>query len=128
MNKDIRVLVVDDDIMIRDCILAFLEDEEFQVSVASSAEEGLDVISEIYPTVCITDMRLPGMNGEIFIQKAHLVSPDTHFMIHTGSAYILPDELRAIGMTSDDVLLKPVHDLSRLSGRIIAIAGREMRG
>jgi hypothetical protein len=62
------------------------------------------------------------MNGELFVQKAHQLSPDTHFMIHTGSAYILADELREIGMTSDDVLLKPVHDLSSLSARVVAIA------
>ena len=122
MRRDIRVMVVDDDVMIRDCIIAFLEDEEFQVSVASSAEEGLDVIARVNPTVCITDLRLPGMNGEQFIKRASLLSTATHFIIHTGSAYILSDDLRAIGMTSDDVLFKPVHDLSSISERIIEIS------
>jgi DNA-binding response OmpR family regulator len=123
MKKNIHVMVVDDDIMIRDCILAYLEDEEFDVSVASSAEVGLEAIAELRPAVCITDLRLPGMNGELFIQKAHLLSPGTCFMIHTGSAYILADELRAIGMTSDDILHKPVHDLSCISDRIMRLAG-----
>lgn len=118
-------MVVDDDEMIRECIVAFLEDENFQVAASSSAEDGLKSIAGINPAVCITDLRLPGMNGETFIQKAHLVSPGTHFMIHTGSAYLLADELRAIGMTSDDVLYKPVHDLSCISGRISALAARE---
>lgn len=122
MKNNIRIMVVDDDSMIRECITAFLEDENFQVAAVSSAEEGLEKIAEVDPQVCITDLRLPGMNGESFIQSAHQLHPGTHFMIHTGSAYFLGDELREIGMTSDDVLLKPVHDLSRISGRIRAIA------
>jgi DNA-binding NtrC family response regulator len=124
MKKDIRIMVVDDDEMIRECIIAFLEDEDFQVFAASSAEEGLDAIASVHPTVCITDLRLPGMNGEMFIQNAHLLSPGTHFMIHTGSAYILADELRVIGMTTSDILHKPVHDLSTISGRIMDIAAK----
>jgi DNA-binding NtrC family response regulator len=125
MKKDISVMVVDDDVMIRECIIAFLEDEDFLVSAASNAEEGLEMIAGINPAVCITDLRLPGMNGEMFIQKAHLLSAGTRFMIHTGSAYLLIDELKAIGMTSADILHKPVHDLTSISDRIRSIAGGE---
>lgn len=124
MNHDTPILIVDDDAMIRDCMAAFLEDEGFPVHTADNAENALEMIAVVRPVVCITDMRLPGMNGELFIQKAHAVCPQSHFMIHTGSAYVLADELRALGMDSDDVLLKPIHDLSLLASRVTEIAAR----
>jgi DNA-binding NtrC family response regulator len=122
MNRNIHILIVDDDAMIRDCMTAFLEDEGFTVQAASSAEDALRSIAALKPVVCITDMRLPGMSGELFILNANSACPGTHFMIHTGSSYILTDELRDIGMAFDDVMLKPVHDLTLLSKRIVAIA------
>lgn len=124
MKRDLHVLIVDDDVMIRECMTAFLEDEGFPVHTAASAEEALTLITAVKPAVCITDLRLPGMNGELFIQKAFEVCPATHFMIHTGSAYVLTNELRAIGMGAGDVLLKPVHDLALLAERIMSVAVR----
>ncbi len=125
-HADITVLLVDDDELIRDCVTAYLEDEGFSVSVAASAEEALESLVDIHPAVCISDMRLPGMNGEEFICRAHLLCPDTGYLLHTGMLYTLSDELRSLGMSPDDVLLKPVHSLSMLVQKIkrVAAAGR----
>lgn len=117
-NADIRVLLVDDDEMIRDSVAAYLEDEGFSVYCAASGEEALQVITAIHPAVCISDMRLSGMNGEEFIVTAHTFSPETGYLIHTGMMYCLSDELNAIGMSADDVLLKPIHELSKLVHKI----------
>ena len=127
-NTDIRVLLVDDDEMIRDCVTAYLEDEGFYVHAVASAEEALESIVSLRPAACISDMRLPGMNGDAFILKAHALCPDTGYLLHTGMMYLLSDELRAIGMTDDDVLQKPVHDLSLLVKRIKDLAGSGGRG
>ena len=125
-NADIRILLVDDDQMIRDCVTAYLEDEGFTVHSAASAEEALESIVSISPAVCISDMRLPGMDGEEFISTACRLCPAAGYMLHTGIVYSLSDELRAIGMTADDVLLKPIHDLSKLVDKIkrMAASGR----
>ena len=121
-NADIRVLLVDDEEMIRDCVLAYLEDEGFNVYTAATAEEALESIVSISPSVCISDMSLPGMNGDEFIVMAHAICPSTVFLLHTGMLYTLSKELRAIGMTADDVILKPIHNLSRLVDKIKLIA------
>lgn len=121
-NADITILLVDDDEMIRGCISAYLEDEGFTVSCAASGEEALEVVAALRPMVCITDLRLSGMSGEAFISQAHRLRPETGFLLHTGLAYVLPDELCAIGMTADDVFLKPIHELSTLIKRINEIA------
>ena len=128
-NTDITVLLVDDDEMIRDCVTAYLEDEGFSVHGADSGEAGLALIASLRPTLCMSDMRLPGMNGEEFVMQAHTLSPATRYLLHTGMLYSLSDELLGIGMTSEDVLLKPIHDLSKLVDIIkhSAAAGRKMK-
>lgn len=120
-NVEISVLLVDDDEMIRDCVTAYLEDEGFSVHCAGSAEAALGLIAAIRPVVCVSDLRLPGMNGDEFIIKAHALCPATGYLLHTGMLYTLSDELRALGMTSDDVLLKPIHELSLLVDKIMHI-------
>ena len=122
--SEISVLLVDDDEMIRDCVMAYLEDEGFSVHGAASGEDALGAIIALAPAVCITDMRLPGMDGEEFIVKAHALSPATGYLLHTGMLYDLSDELSALGMTAGDVLLKPIHNLSRLADKIRQSAGR----
>ncbi|MDD2271873.1 MAG: response regulator [Desulfuromonadaceae bacterium] len=117
-NCDIAVLLVDDDEMIRECVTAYLEDEGFSVHVAASGEVGLEMMLSLRPAVCISDLRLTGMSGEEFIVKAHALNPTTGFLLHTGMIYSLSDKLYAIGMTDEDVLLKPIHDLARLVSKV----------
>ena len=124
-NADISILLVDDDEMIRDCVKAYLDDEGFSVHSADCGESGLESIASICPVVCISDMRLPGMSGEEFIIRAHALCPTTGYLLHTGMLYSPSDELRTIGMTADDVLLKPIHDLAKLVVKIknVAVTG-----
>ena len=121
-DSALTVLLVDDNEMIRDCVTAYLEDEGFTVYSYATAEEALELIAAINTSVCISDMRLPGMHGEEFILKAQSNSPLTRYLLHTGMLYTLSDELRAIGMTDGDIFLKPLHDLSKLVQKITQIA------
>lgn len=123
-NSDISVLLVDDDEMVRECLSAYLEDEGFSIYSAASGEDALNSIADINPVVCISDMRLPGMNGDEFIRQAHLVSPVTRFLLHTGAQYLLSEDLTALGMKPSDVLLKPIYNLSTLVDKIRNIARR----
>jgi DNA-binding response OmpR family regulator len=122
MNQPISVLVVDDETIILECLSIYFEDEGFEVHTATSAETALQLMKSVRPHICITDMGLDGMNGEEFILKAHAVNPGTRFLIHTGAAYTLTDELCAVGMTLDDIMIKPIYDFTVFLGRIRALA------
>ena len=110
-----RILVVDDEELIRLNLVAFLEDEGYDMISAESGEDALLLITSAQPVLGIMDMRLPGMNGNELILKAHELHPAMTFLIHTGSsAYILPEELKQIGIQPDQVFMKPISDMTLL--------------
>lgn len=111
-HSKIRVLVVDDETSIRTSLTAYLEDYDFEVSDASSAEEALDLMEHLQFQVGVIDLRLPGMSGDALVLIAHKLYPTMNFIIHTGSSnYHLTEELKGIGIRPDHLFLKPLQDL-----------------
>ncbi|GAB4304060.1 MAG: response regulator [Desulfuromonadia bacterium] len=127
-GRPISILLVEDDELVMECIVAFLEDEGFRVTTASTGEEGLAILRRETFHLCITDMRLKGMDGEAFILEAHRLSPPLRFLIHTGGGYTISDPLREIGMTPDHILRKPLLELSLLSRAIRSLASESNHG
>lgn len=110
--QTLRVLVVDDEEMVRVNLVAFLEDENIETIAADSAEQALEQLGHELVDVCIVDMRLPGIDGNEFICRAHEEYPLLKFIIHTGSTeYKLPQQLMDIGVRDHHVLLKPLPDM-----------------
>jgi len=121
----VTVLILDDEQMVRENLEAFLEDEGLRVLTASNGEEALNVLAANTIMVGVVDMRLPGMAGSEFIVKAHALSPETRFIVHTGSTnYKLPRELRAIGITRDEVFIKPLADMQVILDATARLLGR----
>ncbi len=113
MSSPICVLVVDDEPSIRNSLVEFLEDCQFEVTAASSAERALELIDQTSIDVAVVDIRLPKLDGDSFIIQAHERYPRMQFLIHTGSVeYKLPAELKRFGVTHEHVFLKPQMDLA----------------
>lgn len=106
------ILVVDDEAHIRLNLVDYFEDCGYRVASATCAEDGLEMVEKQQPDLCIVDMRLPGMDGNDFIERVLTRWPQIKVIIHTGSTeYSLPPRLLELGVTPSDVLKKPVHDL-----------------
>ncbi|MEG3638454.1 response regulator [Magnetococcus sp. PR-3] len=110
-----HVLVVDDEASIRFSLAAFLEEYDFLVTTAQSAEEALTLCETTHFAVAVVDLRLPGINGDQFIIQAQERWPVMRFIIHTGSVdYQLSDVLQGLGMTKNQLFFKPLNDLHAL--------------
>lgn len=108
-----RVLVIDDDPSVLENLVAYLEDEGIEVLSADTPDRALELVVTEEPEVAIMDMRLPGMDGNELICKAHELNPSLQYLVHTGSSdYVLPDELKSIGLSKSDIYKKPVGDMS----------------
>jgi DNA-binding NarL/FixJ family response regulator len=81
----IRVLVVDDHPVVRQGLVAVLEDEpDFQVvGSAGSAEEALALAERLRPDVVLLDLELPGMDGVEALAHFTAASLETRVMVFT---------------------------------------------
>ena len=107
----LRVIIVEDDEGVRMNLAAFFEDDGFIVHTAATAEEALGIVAAERIDAGIIDVRLPGMDGNALILKAHELKPDMKFVIHTGSTgYTLPFEFLDIGISPQHVFIKPLSN------------------
>ena len=58
-----RILVVEDDVLLRDAVDIILSQIGYQVTGVSSGEEGLAQIARVNPQLILLDVRLPKMSG-----------------------------------------------------------------
>jgi CheY-like chemotaxis protein len=125
-HSRVRILVVDDEPAICESLVDYLEDFGFKVLAACSAHEALEILAKESRDVAIIDIRLPGMNGDHLVMKAHRLQPDLRFLIHTGSSNYLPsDELMQIGVQPEHIFTKPVRNLNLLKEAIEKLVQQE---
>jgi DNA-binding response OmpR family regulator len=62
-----RILVVDDEPMVRDTLGQVLADEGYVVDVACDGADALDRVHAARPDVILLDLMMPGMNGRQFL-------------------------------------------------------------
>jgi DNA-binding NarL/FixJ family response regulator len=81
----IRVLVVDDHPVVREGLVALLEDEpDFQVAgSAGSAEDALTLSAQLRPDVILLDLELPGMDGVDAIPRLAASTPEARILVLT---------------------------------------------
>lgn len=124
-NINYQVLIIDDEISIRESLTEFLCDYDIATTAVASAEEGLDLLQQQFFELVIVDIRLPEMNGDQFVHAAHKLHGNMKFIIHTGSVHFrITPELTAIGMTDEDIFFKPIFDLEQLLARTIKVLPR----
>jgi response regulator RpfG family c-di-GMP phosphodiesterase len=79
-----KILCVDDEPRVLDGLSLQLG-RHYQVSTAPNGQAGLEVLSSKGPfAVVISDMRMPGMDGAVFLARVRLEAPDAVRMLLTG--------------------------------------------
>jgi heterodisulfide reductase subunit A len=106
IHKDFRILVVDDELIVRDSIKEWLEDEGFSVNMAASGQEALDILSKQTYQLLLTDIKMPGMGGVELLQKAKEDFPDLCVVMMTAYATV-ETAVEAMKIGASDYLIKP---------------------
>lgn len=94
-SDPIRLVVVDDQAMLRGALAALLELEAdlTVVGVAGDGDEAVRVVSDAAPDVCLMDIQMPGMDGIAATQAVRAASPATRVLIVT--TFARPGYLRS---------------------------------
>jgi len=120
MNDWGPLLILDDDDAIRESFTYYFEDQGWKVWSVSNAEEALRELESRSPTCGIIDIRLPGINGEEFIEKAHKILEDMLFIICTGSPeYEEQYHPLTLDCLHPRIFHKPVAEMTRLEEELI---------
>jgi len=83
-----RVLVVDDDDMIRDACSLSLSKEGCVVETAEDGETGLAMLEAFNPDLVLVDLKMPGMSGLEVLEEIQKRAPDVVSIVLTGFATI----------------------------------------
>jgi two-component system response regulator HydG len=86
--SDKKILVVDDEIGIRQSLQKILEKEGFAVETASNGDEAFRIIRQGGVDLLISDIRMAGMDGVELLKVCKSVSPFTEVIIITGYASV----------------------------------------
>jgi len=105
-RKDFRILVVDDELIVRDSIKEWLEDEGFAVEMAASGQEALNKLATKPYHLMLTDIKMPGMDGVELFERAHKPFPDLTVVMMTAYATV-ETAIEAMKIGALDYLLKP---------------------
>jgi two-component system OmpR family response regulator len=102
-QRNIRVLVIDDDLLARDLVANALRPEGFEVVTAASGDEGLALAQERPPDLVICDLVMPDMDGfEVVNRLANTDMPkDVPILILTGHELTAGDRERLNGKVAD---------------------------
>ncbi|MCX7679787.1 MAG: SpoIIE family protein phosphatase [Spirochaetes bacterium] len=105
-----RVLVIEDEPIIRQGIADFLEDCNFEVLQAEHGKKGVELFRKFLPDVVLTDLRMPIMSGKEVLTIFTEEFPDVPIIVVSGVGDIR-DAIEAIHLGAWDYIIKPVHDL-----------------
>lgn len=79
-----KILIVDDEEVIRDVCLQILRDEGYRVMAASSGMEALRMVSENVFDAVVTDIMMPDMSGLEFLEVIKQTSLEISSIVITG--------------------------------------------
>ncbi|MGD0092287.1 MAG: sigma-54 dependent transcriptional regulator [Planctomycetota bacterium] len=104
-----KILVVDDEHAICWAFTQLLQPEGYQVVVASSAEEGLELAAKELPDLVILDIRLPGLSGLDALPRFRGQNPDAPVLVMTAHG-TMETAIEATKRGAYNYLLKPIHN------------------
>ena len=76
-----RILVIDDEPLMRDFLLEFLTRKSYQVTVASSGGEALSVLKRDRYAVTFVDSRIKNGGGAPFLKAVREAAPETQLVV-----------------------------------------------
>ncbi|NVK39361.1 MAG: response regulator [Gammaproteobacteria bacterium] len=113
-----RVLVIDDEAIVRESIVAYLEDSGFEVIEAENGHEGVACFNSQLPDIVLCDLRMPNMDGLSVLKQINKTHPTTPFIVVSGAG-VMADVVQALRLGASDYLIKPILDMEVLEHSIV---------
>ncbi len=106
MDKKLKIMIVDDELIVRESLLHWFSKYGHTVDTASSGSEALDLLEKKAFQLLFVDIKMPGMDGLELLEKVKEEYPDTMVVIITAYGSI-ESAVKAMRIGASDYLLKP---------------------
>ncbi len=118
-----RILIVDDEEIVRESLSGWLEKDGYQVSTAPDGPTALDKLHEGLWSILLVDLKMPGMDGLQVLEAARKLHPEAAVVMITAYATV-ETAVKAIKLGASDYIVKP-FDPEELSLMIQRIVGQQ---
>ena len=109
-----KILVIDDEIMLREAIVLGLRAENFEVFEAEDGISGMQLAHSVHPDLIVSDINMKGMDGydTLAALRTDKATANIPFVLMTGRADLKGMRL-GMSLGADDYLPKPfrLHEL-----------------
>ncbi|MGN0341649.1 MAG: response regulator transcription factor [Roseburia sp.] len=121
MNDSKNILIVDDEQMIREAVASYLEKQGYQVFIAGTGRESLQILEKQRISLVILDLMLPDVSGE---EICTIIRKKSRVPIIMLTAKIMEnDMIDGLNLGADDYITKP-FSLKNLYARMQAVLRR----
>src|SRR5271157_4161377 len=102
-----RILIVDDESNARAALSEILREDGFATETAADGFKALGKLEDFAPDVILTDLKMPGLDGIAFMEKARGAAPGAVFVVMTAFGTI-SSAVEAMKKGAENYLLKPL--------------------
>ena len=103
-----RILVVDDEISMREFLGILMEREGYRVDLADSAESAVSLLQSASYDLVISDVKMPGMDGIALLAHVKNIAPDTAVIMVTAFS-TAEHAVEAMKLGAYDYIAKPFN-------------------
>lgn len=102
------ILIAEDEPAAREALAELISDEGFRVESASDGEQALAQVEALQPSVVLTDLKMPKLDGIELIRRGKEISPHSAFVVMTAFGSI-DTALEAVRAGAINYLTKPLN-------------------
>ena len=106
MNKKGNILIVDDELIVRDSLGKWFREEGYEVGAAESAKEALTLLAQQAWDIALVDIKMPGTDGIELQGRLREINPNLIVIIMTGYASV-ETAVAALKNGAYDYVVKP---------------------
>jgi len=103
-----NIIVIDDELLIRDLLYDFFSEKDWGVSVFDSGEGALESLKNRKYDIALVDLRLPESDGLSLIRKIRNICPELPVVIMTAFPTV-ESAVEAIRVKVEDYIIKPFN-------------------
>ncbi len=101
----LKLLLIDDEEGIRKLLSISLRNEGYDVITAENGKRGIELFEQEAPSIVLTDIKMPGMDGIDVLRRIKKINPDAEVIVITGYGD-MENAVKSIHLEASDFITK----------------------